>query len=194
MSDISLRLLEPEDADVAGRIVGIAHDAYQTLGPFEGQWWLNDFFIPALRKGIEEGELVVGGENSSGLVTVYELPRFLRTGQIIENPPDSFGWLATSEQNKGIGTAFMQKLANVFAQTAFQAGVQKFIHYEQVTNSMNRAFFERRGYKVVGTSEGDRSTFYHCVKEYASSPQTLSPLEQRIADQIITRASLQQTI
>ena len=188
MSDISLRLLKPEDAEAAGRIVGIAHSSYLELGPVDGEWWLREFFIPALHKGLEHGDIVIGGENSSGLVAVYELPHFLRVNGFLENGPDSFGWLATAKNNEGIGTVFMQKLGYIFAHCAHEAGVLQFIHTEQATNSMNRRFFEKNGYKVVRTSEGSRNTFYYCVKECTASPKALSPLEQEIAKRILVQA------
>ncbi len=188
MSDISLRLLKPEDAAAAGEIVGKAHSSYLELGPYDGQWWLKNFFIPALRKGLEMGDIVIGGDSSSGLVAAYELPHFVKANGVLENSQNSFGWFATAEPNKGIGTAFMQKLGSIFAYCAYEAGVQQFVHREQATNSMNRNFFQRSGYKVVGTFNGNRYTYDYCVKMHPSSNHVLSSLEQEIAGRIVAQA------
>lgn len=194
MGELSIRLLMPGDAVVAGRIVGVAHSTYEDLTPSEGERWVEHDFTPRLKRRVEGGEVVVGGEIDSRLVAVYELPLFRLTANKFENPGNTFGWFATAQHGKGVGSAFMQRLAAVFGYAAFHAGAAEFIHNEQATNSMNRRFFERNGYRVVREFDGARNVFYFCRREYPASASQVSALEHQVMAALLEPSLQRQTI
>ncbi|MBI2145338.1 hypothetical protein HYU18_03385 [Candidatus Woesearchaeota archaeon] len=195
MGCISVRLLKPQDAEVAGGIVGVAHSIFEDLGAYEGAAWISGDFIPSLKRRIELGEVVVGAEACGGLVGVYELPVFLRRGQVIENPGESWGWLATSVHGQGIGSALMERLAAVFGYAANVAHTEELIHTEQATNSMNKRFFVRNGYTVIDEKDRVRHVFYLCQRSFpASDGHQLSALEREIARAILEPSLQRQTI
>ncbi len=194
MGELSIRLLTPDDAGVAGSIVGIAHSTYEDLAPSEGEQWVRCDFTPCLRRRIEAGEVIVGGEIDSRLVAVYELPSFLRTANKLENPDDTFGWFATAQHGQGIGSAFMRRLAAVFGYAAFHAGTDALIHREQATNSTNRRFFERNGYNATKEVDCGRHVFYFCQREYPASRNQISPLERQVMAALLEPSLQRQTI